>query len=513
MGIYNKFGSIRLPHIKTIMAETSTSKEEVITEYGQNYLQKIAQGINTAADTGATSYSIPIAAANGNNANIKTALYQIGELVFKELQQTAKNNGYTTYTYTIKYTYPDPQDKNKTKDDGKLEFKNANLPTADDKTQYDKKTSIITSINVSWSQAVKDNDPDTPEPINFKLYRKNNNSFVELKTSASNMLEIENNFNIDKSDDNKEISSQKDIEIYFGFPEITSEKKDDTSIEVFYSTIEHNMPLAYIDTHGHSKISYEEDKDKHKIYFLSDSNGRKYFKIRGKYIPRQTDTERNDVTNARNRGILTFINDDGTKVQVYFKVNPSPSAPNKPINLTATKQGTTSIKLTWKQNSNSTKYKIYRTTNSDGSNYTEVKEITDVTTVNWINTDLDPNTTYYYKITALNDIGESDYSAEASAKTDPLPPPAPTGVTATALATTTVRITWNEVKNITKYKIYRSETENGVYSTITTIEDATATSYTNNNVRSGRTYYYKVAAVGEGGEGPRSVAVSVTTSA
>ena len=31
--IYDKFGSVRLPHIKTIMTETSTSIEEVITEY------------------------------------------------------------------------------------------------------------------------------------------------------------------------------------------------------------------------------------------------------------------------------------------------------------------------------------------------------------------------------------------------------------------------------------------------------------------------------------------------
>ena len=88
---------------------------------------------------------------------------------------------------------------------------------------------------------------------------------------------------------------------------------------------------------------------------------------------------------------------------------PTPTVPSAPTNLTATAQSTSAIKLTWDAVDGATSYKIYR-----GGNY-----LTSVATgTTYSDTGLTPNTQYCYKVTAVNDAGESAKSNEACATTE-----------------------------------------------------------------------------------------------
>ena len=59
---------------------------------------------------------------------------------------------------------------------------------------------------------------------------------------------------------------------------------------------------------------------------------------------------------------------------------------------------------------------------------------------------------------------------------------------------TYINLTWEEVYNATKYEIYRSEKKDGKYSKIATV---TTSSYKDKKVTYGKTYYYKVKAIGK----------------
>ncbi|MDR0706714.1 MAG: fibronectin type III domain-containing protein [Treponema sp.] len=87
------------------------------------------------------------------------------------------------------------------------------------------------------------------------------------------------------------------------------------------------------------------------------------------------------------------------------------------------------------------------------------------------------------------------------------PPSAPSGVTATALESGGIRVSWNSVSDATGYRVIRSGSENGTYVQVGWAESA---SYTDKEVSGGTTYYYHVMAVNEGGDSPLSSIVSAT---
>ncbi|MHB9292826.1 hypothetical protein Holit_01937 [Hollandina sp. SP2] len=84
-------------------------------------------------------------------------------------------------------------------------------------------------------------------------------------------------------------------------------------------------------------------------------------------------------------------------------------------------------------------------------------------------------------------------------------PSVPSGVTATAQSSSSIRVSWNSVSGATSYKVYRSASASGTYTLITT---TTATSYTNTGLSSRTTYYYKVSAVNSAGASAQSAYAS-----
>ena len=160
---------------------------------------------------------------------------------------------------------------------------------------------------------------------------------------------------------------------------------------------------------------------------------------------------------------------------------------------TAPKTPTASVSL-WNYNTLSikvnavtgaTKYLIYRSTSSTGT-YTKVGELTAAGTFK--NTGLTTGKTYYYKVKACNSYNRcSGYSSVVSMKVVP-------GKVKNLQSTPTsnsIKLTWNSVYGATGYEVYRSTSKTGTYTKLTTI---TNTTYTNKNLTSNKTYYYKVRA-------------------
>jgi len=118
--------------------------------------------------------------------------------------------------------------------------------------------------------------------------------------------------------------------------------------------------------------------------------------------------------------------------------------------------------------------------------------------------------TYYYRVSAKNDVGEGPESNEAEAIPVALPG-LPIGLEAIA-GDEIVRLTWlppvdDGGSPITGYRVYRGTAEGA--ETFLALA-GTDLNYTDTNVTNGQTYYYTVSAVNGVGEGPPSGRVNAT---
>jgi fibronectin type 3 domain-containing protein len=206
---------------------------------------------------------------------------------------------------------------------------------------------------------------------------------------------------------------------------------------------------------------------------------------------------------------VTAVNAAGEGAQAT-EANATPlGAPGAPTNLSATR-GNGQVALTWSAPASNggsaiTAYKLYRGTATNTE--TLIQTLGNVTS--YTDPGLANGTTYYYKVTAVNTVGESALSTESSA-TPATVPGAPAGLTATA-GNNQVSLSWTAPSNggaaISAYKVYRSTTS-GAEAILTTLGNVTT--YTNTGLAAGTTYFYKVSAVNAVGEGTQSGEASAT---
>ena len=184
--------------------------------------------------------------------------------------------------------------------------------------------------------------------------------------------------------------------------------------------------------------------------------------------------------------------------------------PSPPRNLTAT-LGDGRVTLHWDTplsdgGSPITQYKLYKGTSSGGETYMGYLSY-------GVNDCYDPyvqnGVTYYYYVTAVNAVGESNPSNEAYATPQHLTKPSPPqNLTADVVFDSStrkagVKISWtppadNGGSQITTYNMYR-KLEGGSYQYIGA-RDATYTYFRDWGVQLGSKYYYKVTAVNSVGE-------------
>ena len=157
-----------------------------------------------------------------------------------------------------------------------------------------------------------------------------------------------------------------------------------------------------------------------------------------------------------------------------------------------------SINLTWADNSdNETGFQIERSLlplTGFSLIHTTAANIT-----SYNNTGLEDNTTYYYRIRAINAAGSSGYTAVASATTLLSVPVSPTGLTLSGVTNNSITLNWNDNSdNESGFEIERSLTPVTGFALIFTTA-ANATSYTNTGLAEDTRYYYRVRAVNAAG--------------
>lgn len=172
-----------------------------------------------------------------------------------------------------------------------------------------------------------------------------------------------------------------------------------------------------------------------------------------------------------------------------------------PTGLTATSTSNIQIDLEWNDVEGETGYRIDRSIN--GTTWTQLTE-PEADEESFSDTGLTANTKYYYRIVAVTGIGNSAASTTAFATTKP---PQPTLLVGTP-TTAAIALSWKDVAGETGYRIDRS-LDNSSWSQLATTA-ANVVKYTNTGLSSTTTYYYRVKAVGPGGD---SVASDTLTKA
>jgi fibronectin type 3 domain-containing protein len=238
--------------------------------------------------------------------------------------------------------------------------------------------------------------------------------------------------------------------------------------------------------------------ERYNIYRATTSTGT-YTKVTASAVTGTAYTDTGLISSTTYYYKVSAVNGAGESGQsAYASATTQQAVPSTPTGVTATAFSSSSISISWNTVSSATGYYIYRAITSTGT-YTKVTASA-VTGTSYADTGLTASTTYYYKVSAVNSAGESGLSAYMYATTQSdsySAPNAPTGVSAQALSSDCILISWNTVSGASGYYIYRADSAYGHYSYVGYIDKANY--FEDSGLFPSTTYYYKVSATNNSG--------------
>jgi chitodextrinase len=197
-----------------------------------------------------------------------------------------------------------------------------------------------------------------------------------------------------------------------------------------------------------------------------------------------------------------------TAAIVTTPATPDTAAPSTPTGLVATAVSASRINLSWSASTDNvgvTGYRVFR----NGALLLSLANVT-----SYQDNGLGAGTTYVYTVRAFDAAGNTSghstaVSATTSAALDTTPPTTPSGLTANAVTTSQVNLSWTASTDndaVADYRVYR----NGAL-----IANVTTTSYQDTNLSASTTYSYNVDARDESANvsGLSAAAVATTPSA
>ena len=162
------------------------------------------------------------------------------------------------------------------------------------------------------------------------------------------------------------------------------------------------------------------------------------------------------------------------------------------------------VDLTWTGAEGANAYRIYR----QAQGATAPTAIGESTEASYTDTSADVGQAYTYKVVALDAAGTESLSTELAVTTvdeDIETAAVPSGLAVTAVEKNLVSLAWDEVDGALFYHVYRSKTADGTFELVGRADEAT---FTDTDVLTTISYYYKVASVNAGGVSEHSDAVA-----
>lgn len=141
-------------------------------------------------------------------------------------------------------------------------------------------------------------------------------------------------------------------------------------------------------------------------------------------------------------------------------------------------------------------YKVYKSKEKNGSYWCIDDEVYGRSTEDY---EVAHNRTYYYKIKAIYYDGDVKISSPFKI----VIPLADPGLKLSVTGSHSITLKWNKVSGADGYRIYRSAPDLDHYKVVKTITDSDVTSWTNKDLTTGKTKYYKIRAFKYGLDGEK----------
>jgi len=392
-----------------------------------------------------------------------------------------------------------------------LSYEYANLKYAEWTGNYweTERVRNFTGIEGEFNSLALDSDGDP----HISFYNKEKTS-LEYASKTGQSWEIET---VDHPE-YKDVGEQSSLEIDSSDdPHIVYEAYIGTNLK-YASKSDGNWSIFTIDsskqTGIHPSMTIDKDDELHVSYLDYENRELKYAEGYGKNW---------DIEIIDSRSLFYFssiaIDDDGDQMVSYYdnenkvlKYAARLTLPSKPQDL-QTSSDDEDVHLTWSHPSDTggseiEQYKIYRGTSSG-----ELKPLVIISGSSTQHTDttVSVGESYHYKISVVNDVGEGENTSKVNQEVYTLPS-SPSDLEAEK-GKGQINLTWNIPSSnggddIDKYKIYRATSS----ADLTYLDEVTGDkkSYIDTDVEPEETYYYKVTAVNDAGEGDRSTEVSMS---
>ena len=196
------------------------------------------------------------------------------------------------------------------------------------------------------------------------------------------------------------------------------------------------------------------------------------------------------------------------------------TVPGQPRTLRAAGTSPNAIELSWDAPASDagaaiTGYRIRRRA-SNTSNWITIRTNTGSTATTFQDTNLEPATVYLYQVAAINSVGAGQWSIEAGTRTNADVPGAPTNLTARAVGTSRINLSWTAPRNnggasVIGYRIEESADGGTTWSIFRSNTGSVATTFSHTGLPPGARRDYRISAVNPAGVGMPSTVAHATT--
>lgn len=183
----------------------------------------------------------------------------------------------------------------------------------------------------------------------------------------------------------------------------------------------------------------------------------------------------------------------------YSYIRKTRARPATPVITSVKKVNYNTLKISWKEVPGALAYKVYVSSSPNGK-YKTIASIESGKKLTCTDRVATCGKTYYYQVRAYRRVGLKRYFSSASQYKTGKTTPNGTKFTGETMSwSTSVDLVWKTSKGAAGYEIYRSTNAKSGYKSVKVITSGKTTKWSNKNLSSTKTYYYKIRPFGKDG--------------